>query len=54
MKERFEFISMKFVDLIDSANRLILYRLQDRARLLRDSLRADSLRRDSIAKRIRP
>jgi len=39
---------------IDSANRLILYRLQDRARLLRDSLRADSLRRDSIAKRIRP
>ena len=39
---------------IDSVNRLILYRLQDRARLLRDSLRADSLRRDSIAKRIRP
>jgi hypothetical protein len=34
---------------IDSVNRLILYRLQDRARLLRDSLRADSL-----AKRIRP
>jgi hypothetical protein len=34
---------------IDSANRVILYRLQDRARLLRDSLRADSL-----AKRIRP
>jgi hypothetical protein len=39
---------------IDSVNRLILYRLQDRARLLRDSLRADSLRHDSIAKRIRP
>jgi hypothetical protein len=34
---------------IDSTNRLILYRLQERARLLRDSLRADSL-----AKRIRP
>jgi hypothetical protein len=38
---------------IDSTNRAILYRLQDRARLLRDSLRADSLRRDSL-KRIRP
>jgi hypothetical protein len=33
----------------DSVNRLILYRLQERARALRDSLRADSL-----AKRIRP
>jgi hypothetical protein len=39
---------------IDSVNRVILARLQDRARLLRDSLRADSLRRDSLAKRIRP
>ena len=38
---------------IDSVNRVILARLQDRARLLRDSLRADSLRRDSLAKRIR-
>ncbi len=33
----------------DSVNRLIVYRLQERARALRDSLRADSL-----AKRIRP
>lgn len=33
----------------DSVNRLILFRLQERARALRDSLRADSL-----AKRIRP
>jgi hypothetical protein len=34
---------------IDSVNRIILFRLHDRARVLRDSLRADSL-----AKRIRP
>jgi hypothetical protein len=39
---------------IDSVNRTILFRLQERAHLLRDSVRADSLRRDSLAKRIRP
>jgi hypothetical protein len=39
---------------IDSVNRTILFRLQERARLLRDSVRTDSLRRDSLAKRIRP
>jgi hypothetical protein len=39
---------------IDAENRLLLRRLQDRVALLRDSVRADSLKRDSLARAIRP